>query len=356
MPSRHSLIAALLVSSPALLYLVYRMLQTKKTKGVKSSISELIGSTPLLKLHSLSKETGCEIFAKVEFLNIGGSPKDRVALECIEQAEEQGLIKPNTGCTIFEGTVGSTGISLATLARSRGYDCHIVMPDDIAQEKYNILQSLGATIEKVRPCSIIDKNHYVNIARLRSAQMNLAAIESESLENGFFCDQFNTTANFDAHFKNTGPEIYEQTGCMIDAFVMGAGTGGTIAGVAAFLTSKIPDIEIVLADPQGSGLYNKVKHGIMYNSMEAEGSRKRHQVDTIVEGIGNNRITDNIGRALRYITDAVTVRDDEAIEMSRYLMQNEGIFAGSSSAVNCIAAYRTAVRLGPGHRVVVMPN
>ena len=162
----------------------------------KKGISDLIGHTPLIEIPSLSKLTGCTILAKCEFMNIGGSPKDRVALNMVLEAEERGLISPGTGCTLFEGTVGSTGISLATIARARGYQCHIVMPDDQAQEKYALLTALGATIEKVKPCSIIDKNHFVNIARQRAHEMNQLAQASGSSARGYFCNQFENESNF----------------------------------------------------------------------------------------------------------------------------------------------------------------
>jgi cysteine synthase A len=321
---------------------------------VKKSVTELIGNTPMIRISSLSEATGCEILAKVEFLNVGGSTKDRVALAIIEDAEKRGLISPNTGCTIFEGTVGSTGISLATIARAKGYKCHIVMPDDVAVEKSEILLKLGATVERVKPVSIVDSNHFVNLARKRAEDMNRLADESDSCERGLFCNQFENLANFEAHLNATGPEIFEQTNGSLDAFVMGAGTGGTISGIAHFLKSRKKNVKIVLADPQGSGLFNKVKFGIMYTSQEAEGTRKRHQVDTIVEGIGINRQTRNFTKGLPLIDDAVRVSDSEALEMSRYLMKEDGLFVGSSSAVNCVAAFRIAKSLGPGHTIVTI--
>ncbi|KAI9208631.1 tryptophan synthase beta subunit-like PLP-dependent enzyme, partial [Polychytrium aggregatum] len=341
-------------------------------------VAELIGNTPLVRINSLSDATGCEILGKCEFLNPGGSSKDRVALSIIEDAERRNLIRPHSGCTITEGTVGSTGISLATVARAKGYQCHIVMPDDQAQEKYEILERLGARVEKVRPVSIVDQGHFVRVAKTRAESITQEAMRANesgpmgSLDiptgAGFFCDQFENLANFEAHLRTTGPEIFSQCNGQLDAFVMGAGTGGTIAGVAHYLKPRMPNLQIVLADPWGSGLFNKVKFGIMYAPTEAEGTRRRHQVDTVVEGIGINRLTENFKQLLgkahsseaglrpveHYVDDAVRVTDREAVEMSRYLMREDGLFVGSSSSVNCVAAYRVAKRLGPGHRIVTV--
>ncbi|KAJ3204147.1 hypothetical protein HK099_001253 [Clydaea vesicula] len=320
----------------------------KNKTNYHNSIVSLVGNTPMLRIKSLSEATGCDIVGKAEFMSIGGSSKDRVALFIINEAEKDGLIKPYTGSTIFEGTVGSTGISLALIAKAKGYNCHIVMPDDQSEEKYLLLNSLGATVEKVRPCSIVDKNHFVNVAKRRANEMNN---EPDKLS-----DQFESNANFKAHYTTTGPEIFKQTGGNIDAFVMGAGTGGTLAGVSSYLKPLIPSIKIVLADPQGSGLHAKVKHNVLYSPFEKEGSRKRHQVDTIVEGMGQNRRTKNIDKLFEnhLIDDSVKVKDIEALEMSRYVMKNDGLFIGSSTSVNLVAAYRCAKALGPGHTIVTI--
>ncbi|KNC97114.1 uncharacterized protein SPPG_07507 [Spizellomyces punctatus DAOM BR117] len=345
---------------------VYLLLTSKKSAGnssspntppIRTGVESLIGNTPLFRIRSLSDETGCDILAKAEFLNVGGSTKDRVALSVINEAEKAGLIQPGRGDTIFEGTVGSTGISLAVIAKAKGYKCHIVMPDDQAKEKYALLQKLGATVEKVRPVSIVDKNHFVNLARKRADEMNLKADQEGNGPRGFFCDQFENLANYQVHYQTTGPEIYEQTGGRLDAVVLGAGTGGTLAGVTHYLKPLIPNMIAVLADPHGSGLYHKVKHGIMYSPMEAEGTRKRHQVDTVVEGVGINRLTKNFAKVAKgWLDEAVRVTDKEAVEMSRYLVKKDGLFVGSSSAVNCVAAVRIARELGPGHTIVTMIN
>ncbi|CAD6884874.1 unnamed protein product [Tilletia controversa] len=404
-----------------------KMIQLKSAEIVKG-VEGLIGNTPLMRINSLSDATGCEILGKAEFLNPAGSPKDRVALQILNDAEAAGLLHPHTGSRIFEGTVGSTGISLTTLARAKGYECSIVIPDDVATEKVELLKKLGADVLSVRPRGIVDPKHFVNEARalaeafgstelvgphaecfdpadrsverddlVVSTQVPLNAIRGgsndpdalEKAPRGFFADQFENDSNFAAHFNGTGPEIWEQTNGNIDAFVAGAGTGGTLAGVGAFLKQAYAEslnsqhgkgvssalqslfvnplhafrdaalgIRVVLADPQGSGLYNKVKYGVMFSPTEAEGTRRRYQVDTMVEGIGLNRLTRNFELGLDCIDDAEQVTDDEAVRMSRWLVLNDGLFLGSSSAVNCVAAVRTALKLkksgGAGRRPVVV--
>lgn len=316
----------------------------------------------MMRIKSLSEATGCEILAKAEFLNPGGSTKDRVALSMINTAEKEHILTPGNGSTIFEGTVGSTGISLAMMAKARGYNAWIVMPDDVALEKSQLLEKLGAHVEKVRPVSIVDKNQFVNLAKRRAQEFGKDDNSSNSEESssdgshktGFFADQFENLANFDAHFTTTGPEIYRQTQGNVDAIVMGAGTGGTLAGVTKYLKALLPDLRAYLVDPQGSGLFNKVKYNIMYSPTEKEGKRKRHQVDTVVEGVGINRLTRNFAMSEGYIDDAIRVTDQEAVDMARYLVNQEGLFIGSSSAVNCVGAVRIARELGPGHTIVTL--
>ncbi|WPV27201.1 Cysteine synthase 2 [Fulvia fulva] len=323
-----------------------------REEEIKTGVEGLIGNTPLIRLNSLSYETGCEILAKAEFLNgAGNSPKDRVALSMITHAEEEGLLVPNRGDTIYEGTVGSTGISLASVARARGYKAHICMPDDVAIEKSDLLLKLGATVERVRPASIVDQNQFVNIARRRAQEHT---DDPNKPGRGFFADQFENTANYLAHQESTGPEIYQQTTGKLDALVAGAGTGGTIAGVALALKPLMPGMQVILADPQGSGLYNKIKYGVMFSSTEAEGTRRRHQVDSIVEGIGINRLTTNFNSGMHLIDDAVKVSDEQAMKMARWLVEKEGMFVGASSAVNCVAAAVTARKLGRGKRIVTV--
>lgn len=322
-----------------------------KEDDIKDGISSAIGNTPLIRIKSLSDATGCEILGKAEFLNPGNSPKDRVVKSILEAAERDGILVPFRGDCIYEGTVGSTGISLALLCKAKGYTAHICMPDDQALEKSDLLTSLGALVERVRPASIIDKNQFVNKARARAMEHTM----DESRESrGMFMDQFENDANWRAHYTSTGPEIYAQVNGKMDAFVAGAGTGGTITGIARSLKPRIPEMKVYLADPDGSGLYNKVNHGVMFSSTEREGTRKRSQVDTIVEGIGINRITKNFEAGREFIDGAIKVTDREAIAMSRYLVDHDGLFLGSSSAVNCMAAVRVAERLGPGHRIVTI--
>ncbi|KAK4869208.1 hypothetical protein LT330_006208 [Penicillium expansum] len=338
---------------------------------IVEGIEGCIGNTPLFRIKSLSDETGCEILGKAEFLNgAGQSSKDRVALSMIEIAEEQGILTPHSGDTIYEGTSGSTGISLATLARAKGYLAHICLPSDQAIEKSNLLLKLGAIVDRVPPAPIVEKDNFVNRARaLAKTHTASSGIPSTSTDEqsdlpaandrmtrgrGFFADQFENEANWRAHYEGTGPELYAQCGGRIDAFVAGAGTGGTISGVARFLKPLLPRLTVVLADPQGSGLFNRVVYGVMFDVKEREGTRRRRQVDTIVEGIGINRVTANFEAGKELVDDAVRVTDAQALAMARWLVEKDGIFIGSSSAVNCIAAVKTARKLGPGHRIVTV--
>jgi cysteine synthase A len=299
-----------------------------------------VGGSPLVELASLSARTGCRILAKLEMLNPGGSIKDRVAWRAVLEAERTGALLP--GGTIVEGTSGSTGISLAFVARARGYACVCVVPDDMSADKRRLLEVLGARVEVVKPASIVNDAHYVNRARALAA----------ALPNGVFVDQFENRANYDAHFEGTGPEIWAQCGGALDAFVMSAGTGGTIAGVSRFLKARCPHVRIVLADPPGSSLHHRVRHGVAYAPQQAERTLRRHRYDTFVEGVGSDRVTGNFARAL--IDDAVFVPDDETVAMARALLRDEALFVGSSSALNCVAAVRTAEALGPGHTIVTV--
>ncbi len=270
--------------------------------------------TPLLKIETLSKLTGCEIYGKAELLNVGGSVKDRAAYGIILEAEKQGLLK--TGGTIVEGTAGNTGIGLATLAAQKGYKCIIVMPNNQAQEKYQILNALGVELITVPPCPFADQNHFYHTAR-RIAE-----------ERGFFwANQFENIANMQSHYQTTGPEIWQQTEGKINAFISAAGTGGTIAGVSKFLKEKNTNIHVRLVDPMGSGLYSYVTHG----EIKSTGS-------SITEGIGIMRLTANFREAK--IDDAVQVNDDEMMSMLNHLAQHEGLLVGTSAALNVYAAYK----------------
>ncbi|GAA5876319.1 hypothetical protein JCM1840_003615 [Sporobolomyces johnsonii] len=377
-----------------------------RSDEVVEGVEGLIGNTPLVRINSLSDALGVDILGKCEYLNPFGSVKDRVSLKIIQQAEEEGLLHPHTGSCIFEGTSGSTGISIAGIARARGYKAYIVLPDDVAKEKIKMLEVLGAEVERVRPVSIVDRRHYVNLARIRalefgkdtlvstssaatpsatpravtpSPDLNSArrgpdllitsgSVPSESKHadsspyrdppRGLFADQFENLSNLLAHEQGTAVEIWNQTAGRVDAFISGAGTGGTIAGVGRVLKEKTGgECEIVLADPQGSGLYHKIHDGVMYAETESEGKRRRHQVDTVVEGIGLNRITKNLQQALPIIDDAIRVTDAEAVAMSRHVALHDGLFLGSSSAVNLVACVRLARRWGTrgrGRRIVTI--
>ena len=196
------------------------------------------------------------------------------------------------------------------------------MPDDQASEKSDLLLKLGAQVERVRPASIVDQSQFVNLARRRASEHTS---DPNKPGRGFFADQFENTANYLAHLHGTGPEIYRQTNGHLDAFVAGAGTGGTISGVALALKPKLPGLKVVLADPQGSGLYNKIKNGVMFSPTEAEGTRRRHQVDSIVEGIGITRLTANFDAGMHLIDDAVKVTDEQAMRMARWLVEKYAI-------------------------------
>lgn len=261
------------------------------------------------------------------------------------------------------------------------------MPSDQAIEKSDLLLKLGAIVDRVPPAPIVEKDNFVNRARVlaqaHTAGMSSASMEAQDLPvqsermtrgRGFFADQFENEANWRAHYGGTGPEIYTQCSGELDAFVAGAGTGGTISGVARFLKPLLPNLTVVLADPQGSGLYNRVRYGVMFDLKEREGTRRRRQIDTIVEGIGINRVTANFEVGKELVDDAVRVTDAQALAMARWLVEKDGIFIGSSSSVNCgffclvyifvsvllicnatgFAAVKTAMKLGPGHRIVTV--
>jgi cysteine synthase A len=288
-----------------------------------------VGWTPLIRLHHLSELTGCTILGKAEFLNPGGSVKDRAAKGIIDAAERDGRLQP--GGTIVEGTAGNTGIGLTTLANRRGYRTIIVIPDNQSREKIETLRALGADVRVVPSVGFANPENYYHQAR-RIA---------EETPGGFWADQFNNTANAQYHYETTGPEIWEQTGGRIDAAVMAAGTGGTISGISRALKERQETIRVVLADPMGSALYSYIKTG----ELDSAG-------DSITEGIGIGRITANF--ALARVDDAWQVDDHQMIEMAFFLARHEGLLLGSSSALNCFAAARYARQLGPGHTIVTI--
>ncbi|MEG4012386.1 MULTISPECIES: cysteine synthase A [unclassified Microcoleus] len=296
---------------------------------IKNGFVGTIGNTPLIRLNSFSDETGCEILGKAEFLNPGGSVKDRAALYIIKDAEEKGLLKP--GGTVVEGTAGNTGIGLAHICNAKGYKCLIVIPDNQSQEKIDALKTLGAEVRTVPAVPYKDPNNYVKLSGRLAAEM----------DNSVWANQFDNLANRRAHYETTGPEIWEQTNGKIDAWVAATGTGGTFAGVGMFLKSKNPAIKAVLADPMGSGLYSYFKTG----EIKTEGS-------SITEGIGTSRITGNMENAP--VDDAIQIDDAEAVRVIYQLLRQEGLFMGGSVGINVGAAVALAKQMGPGHRIVTV--
>lgn len=345
-----SAVAASATTAAILLMFSQRRSKSKRTLENKggnreSGYAALIGNTPLIELTSLSRATECRVLAKVEYLNPGGTSKDRVALRMIQEAEKAGLLHP--GSTVIEGTSGSTGIALASLCRARGYRCLIVMPDDQAAEKAHLLKQFGAEVEIVKPASIANPNHYCNRARARAEELGDEAV---------YMDQFETMANFRAHYEGTGPEMWEQVmagyGARPDAFVMSAGTGGTLAGVSRAWKEREEKVQVFLVDPPGSSLYHKVKHGVCYSTAQRERGVRRHRYDSLAEGIGLDRLTANFRKAR--IDEAFHVPDQEAVDMAHFLLQAEGMFVGSSTAMNLVGCVRAARVLGPGHTVVTV--
>ena len=289
-----------------------------------------IGNTPLIRLNGLSEETGCEILGKAEFMNPGGSVKDRAAAAIIADAERRGEL--TAGGTVVEGTAGNTGIGLAHVCNARGYRCVIVMPDNQSPEKYRLLEMLGAEVHKVPVVPYSNPNQYQRVAQ------RLAA----SLPGAIWSNQFDNTANRAIHVRTTGPEIWAQTEGRIDAFVAATGTGGTLAGVSEFLKSKRPGVRCVLADPPGSSLYAFIRRG----TLAASGS------GSITEGIGIGRVTANLEGAP--IDDAALIEDSETVRCVYRLLYEEGLFLGSTSGINVAAALHVARALGPGHVIVTV--
>jgi len=307
-----------------------------------------IGNTPLARVSSLSELTGCDIYVKCEFLNPGGSVKDRVALRVVKEALREGALV--RGGIVTEGSAGSTGVSLAMVCKALGLECFVAMPDDAALEKATLVRAFGATVERVRPVSIAHREHFVNVARRKAND----AVAKRGKGFGYFADQFENLANFRAHYESTGDEICKSFGNTLDAFVCACGTGGTLAGIAARLREENSACKIFLADPQGSGLFNRVTRGVMYTKEEAEGKRLKNPFDTVTEGVGINRMTENFKILLNtpgMISGAVKVSDPEAVAMSRFVAMHDGLFIGSSSAVNLVSAVRVAQFLGPGHKI-----
>ena len=293
-----------------------------------SGLEAAIGNTPLILLRRASAATGCTILGKAEFMNPGGSVKDRAGLAIIEDAERRGLLKP--GGTVVEGTAGNTGIGLTLVGNAKGYRCVIVMPETQSREKIDFLRMIGADLRLIPAKPYRDPGNYVHYSRRLAEEMGAV-----------WANQFDNLANREGHRATTGPEIWQQTEGKIDAFTCACGTGGTLAGVAMALKERNPKIRIVLADPDGSALYGWVKS----NDLSMAGS-------SITEGIGQSRVPENLNGAP--IDDAVRIPDPEALEQVFDLLIHEGLSIGGSAGINVAAAIRVAKHMGPGHTIVTI--
>jgi cysteine synthase A len=303
------------------------MQSTNPTRAM-DGMSAAIGHTPLIRLRRASEATGCTILGKAEFMNPGGSVKDRAGLAIIADAEARGVLKP--GGTIVEGTAGNTGIGLTLVANARGYRSVIVMPDTQSHEKIDFLRMIGADLRLVPAKPYKDPGNYVHISERLAHEMGAV-----------WANQFDNLANREGHRTTTGPEIWQQTEGRVDAFTCSCGTGGTLAGISLALKAENPNIRIVIADPDGSGLYGWIKTG----DLTSHGS-------SITEGIGQSRVTANLEGVV--IDDAVRIPDAEALEQVFDLLQHEGLSIGGSAGLNVAAAIRVARYLGPGHTVVTI--
>ena len=297
--------------------------------GITDGFTGAVGRTPLIRLRAFSELTGCDILGKAEFMNPGGSVKDRAALGILQAAEANGQLHP--GGTVVEGTAGNTGIGLAHLCNARGYRCLIVIPETQSAEKIAQLRILGAEVRTVPAVPYANPDNYVKLSGRIAAETPGAV----------WANQFDNLANRQAHFDSTGPEIWEQCEGQVDAWVAATGTGGTYAGVALFLKERRPNLRCVLADPYGSALYQWATSG----ELHAEGS-------SVTEGIGNSRVTANLQGAP--IDDAVRIDDPEALRTIYELLWQEGLYMGGSVGINVAAAVETARRIGPGHRIVTV--
>ncbi|ALK09820.1 cysteine synthase A [Blastochloris viridis] len=301
---------------------------------VRAGLIEAIGSTPLIELKTLSAATGCRILGKAEFLNPGGSIKDRAALFIVRDALDRGLIQP--GGVVVEGTAGNTGIGLAVVGNALGFRTVIVIPETQSQEKKDTLRLVGAELVEVPAVPYANPNNYVKVSG------RIAAKLASSEPNGaIWANQFDNVANRRAHVETTGPEIWEQTGGAVDGFVAAVGTGGTLAGVAEALRARRPDVVIALADPLGAALHSYYTTG----ELKAHGS-------SITEGIGQGRVTANLDGFRPDVS--FQIADDEAIALLFDVLEHEGLCLGGSSAINLAGAVRLARQLGPGHTIVTV--
>ncbi|KAI0030787.1 cysteine synthase [Vararia minispora EC-137] len=307
-----------------------RSFQTVPVNGFPGAV----GKTPLIYLERLSKETGAKIYGKAEFQNPGGSVKDRAAMGVIENAERLGLLRP--GGTVVEGTAGNTGIGLAHVCRAKGYKCVIFMPNTQSQEKIDLLRMLGAEVYPVPAVAYENPANYNHQARDFAKQT----------ENAIWTDQFDNVANAEAHYRSTGPEIWEQTGGKVDGFVCATGTGGTLAGVGRALKEKSDGkTQVWLADPPGSVLHSYISSG---------GKLTERSGSSITEGIGQGRITSNLGTFIKSIDGSLHIADEKSISMLYNLLDTEGLYLGASSALNVVAAVEQAQKLGPGSTIVTI--
>ena len=298
------------------------------------SFLDLVGNTPLIKLRAASELTGCEIYGKAEFSNPGGSVKDRAAKAIIEAAEASGSLRK--GGTIIEGTAGNTGISLSLAGNSRGYKTIIVMPETQSQEKKEALRIAKADLRLVPALPYRDSGNYIRVSQTMAEEM-----QKEPNANVIWANQFDNVANRDGHFSSTGPEIWEQTDGGVDGFICAVGSGGTLAGVGAYLKSRNDKISIGLADPNGSALFNYYENG----EFKAEGN-------SISEGIGQGRITANLED---FKPDySFRISDEVAMPILFDLMSEEGLYLGGSSAINVAGAIELAKKLGKGHKIVTI--
>ena len=293
----------------------------------------LVGNTPLVKLQAVSRLTGCNILGKAEFLNPGGSVKDRTALGIVRAAELSGELQP--GGTIVEGTAGNTGIGLTLLANALGYRSIVVMPMTQSKEKIDLLEVYGAELHLVPATSYADPNHYTHTAGRMAEEIN-----SKS-GNAIWANQFNNLANQAIHYETTGREIWEQTAGKLDGFVCAVGTGGTLAGVSRYLKQQNPAVTIGLADPMGSALFHHYNDG----ELRAEGN-------SVTEGIGIGHVTANLEQA--QVDVAFQISDEQALPYIYDLLKHEGVCVGGSSAINIAAAVELARKLGPGHTIVTI--
>ncbi len=299
---------------------------------VREGFIGTIGNTPMIRLGKVSEETGCDILAKAEFLNPGGSVKDRAALAIILDAEKSGKLRP--GGVIVEGTAGNTGIGLTLVGTALGYRTVIVIPETQTEEKKQLLRMLGADLREVPAVPYKDPNNYVHYSSRLAEELNA------SEPNGaIWAQQFDNVANRQGHYQTTGPEIWDQTGGKIDGFICAVGTGGTLGGVSNALKERNKEVVIAIADPMGAALYNWYKHG----ELKSEGS-------SITEGIGQGRVTANLEGVV--VDEAYQIPDDEALLSIFDLMESEGLCMGGSSGINVAGAVRLAKDMGPGHTIV----